>query len=133
MIQRFRRNKKLFQFYYLFMIPVIGGIWLLYINNAFRADLAYLIMLTAYLLLFSLAFLVISRYHIQTFLFLLMIIRVFTGFIIMPGRITRLPIRSIPHCGCLSLILITYLPKKETILPFIPWKWKSPAGLQHFT
>lgn len=70
MIQRFRRNKKLFKFYYLFMIPVIGGIWLLYINNAFKTDITYLLILAAYLLLFSLAFLVISRYHIQTFLFL---------------------------------------------------------------
>lgn len=63
MIGRFRKNKRLFKFYYLFMIPIIGIIWILCINDVFRADVAYLIMLTAYLLLFSLSFLVASASH----------------------------------------------------------------------
>ncbi|MFC7441180.1 hypothetical protein [Laceyella putida] len=78
-MERLRKNKTLFLYYYLIMIPVAVGIWILASHyHLMEENLA--LMLTAYLLLFSLIFLITNRYSFQIFLFLLTLLTGVYGF-----------------------------------------------------
>lgn len=79
MVDRIRKNKKLFLYYYLMMIPVTGGIWIL-TDRYHLMDKKLFLILSGYFLCFSLIFFISNKYVFQIFLFILTIITGVYGF-----------------------------------------------------